>query len=84
MMEAPEQDAPEPSPGADDQPHAEPFLVNKEAFPNVKVGDEIMARVVAIHDSEIECEPMDKPEEEQPEPDAGPEPAPAGEPSLME
>lgn len=68
------QDNPEPEEGGEGMEGKDAqgmtFLVNKESFPNAMPGDEIMARVVAVHDSELECEPMEKEEKEgEPEPE---------------
>ena len=63
------------------------FLVNKEICPGMKVGDEMVSRIVAIHEHEYELEYAPKEESETPpesEPEPGMEPAtaPSGNDSM--
>lgn len=52
--------AQEPAPDAKDQKpdegDAQTYLVNKDVAPNMKIGDELKGRIVAIHEDEYECE----------------------------
>ena len=52
--------AQEPAPDAkekkSDEGDAQTYLVNKEVCPGMKVGDELKGHIVAIHESEYECE----------------------------
>jgi hypothetical protein len=81
--------AEEPAP-ADQKPEAgeekeqQTFLLNKDIDPSFKVGEEMVVKIVAVHDKEYEVEYAHGPEKDEAAPKAGgdegmaPE-APAGE-----
>ena len=56
---------------------AKTFTINKEASPDANPGDELVFRVVRVHDEELECELA--PEGDHKEED-GEEPPPEGNP----
>lgn len=71
LYETPQGDEPqdgEPQAKEGDDGEQATFLVNKTAFPTAKPGDEIMGRVVRVHEEELEIAPMKKEEGEEKEP----------------
>ncbi len=60
VADAPAPDAAKPDEGGEEKEH-KTFLLNKEIDPSFKVGEEMVVKVVAVHDKEYEVEYSESP-----------------------